>query len=257
MLRRLTRALFRTATRQPVRTVAGLHLRTEPLEDRSVPAASFVSNEVLVQFQAGAGDAGLAAARNAVGGQLAEDLTDGTTAGPLELLTLPAGESVDAAVQSLQMLPTVRYAEPNWVLSDQSVAAPSDPFYSAGSLWGMEGPATSPANQYGSNAAAAWASGSVGSQGVYVGVIDEGIDYRHPDLYQNIWINRGEIPSFVNVPALDLNHDGQLSFRELNDPGDAGRLATDGHIHDINGNGYIDAGDLLSNLASVIRDLFN
>ena len=69
-----------------------------------------------------------------------------------------------------------------------------------------------------------------------IGVIDEGIDYRHPDLYQNIWINRGEIPAFVNVAALDLNRDGQLSYRELNDPQNAGLLAS---LHRPRRSGYL------------------
>ena len=57
----------------------------------------------------------------------------------------------------------------------------------------MYGSQTTPANQWGSNAAAAWAAGT-GSSNVIVGVIDEGIDYHHPDLAANIWTNPFEIP---------------------------------------------------------------
>ncbi len=46
----------------------------------------------------------------------------------------------------------------------------------------MYGRTTKPANTYGSNAAAAWAAGKTGSATVYVGVIDEGIQHKHPDL---------------------------------------------------------------------------
>jgi subtilisin family serine protease len=41
----------------------------------------------------------------------------------------------------------------------------------------------------GSNAAAAWAAGSTGSKGVFVGIIDEGVQTTHPDLDANIWTN--------------------------------------------------------------------
>jgi subtilisin family serine protease len=53
----------------------------------------------------------------------------------------------------------------------------------------MYGDATSPANQYGSQAAEAWIKGNTGSGGVYVGVIDEGIMNTHSELAANCWTN--------------------------------------------------------------------
>jgi subtilisin family serine protease len=45
------------------------------------------------------------------------------------------------------------------------------------------------ANQYGSQAGEAWARGNTGSAGVFVGVIDEGIQFDHPDLSGQVWTN--------------------------------------------------------------------
>ncbi len=53
----------------------------------------------------------------------------------------------------------------------------------------MYGDATSPANEFGSQAGEAWAANHIGSKGVYVGVIDEGIQFTHPDLNANVWTN--------------------------------------------------------------------
>jgi subtilisin family serine protease len=43
-------------------------------------------------------------------------------------------------------------------------------------------------------AQAAW-DVTTGTGKITVGIIDTGIDYNHPDLYLNIWVNQGEIPS--------------------------------------------------------------
>jgi subtilisin family serine protease len=103
---------------------------------------------------------------------------------------------VPAAVQALRNSPDVEYAEPNWIYQHQ--AASNDPYYTNGSLWGMYGDATSPANQYGSQAGEAWARGSTGSAGVYVGIIDEGIQLDHPDLSGQIWTNPFDKPDGVD-----------------------------------------------------------
>src|SRR5438552_532422 len=46
-----------------------------------------------------------------------------------------------------------------------------------------------------------------GSLKTVVAVVDTGIDYRHPDLYKNIWLNQGEIPSDIRSRLVDTDGD--------------------------------------------------
>jgi subtilisin family serine protease len=73
-----------------------------------------------------------------------------------------------------------------------------DPALTNGHLWGM-GPG------FGSNAEAAWKMGHTGSRDVYVGVIDTGIDFNHPDLAANIWVNPHE-----TVDGIDNDGNGYV-----------------------------------------------
>jgi subtilisin family serine protease len=80
-----------------------------------------------------------------------------------------------------------------------------------------------------------------GSTKVTVSVMDTGIDYTHEDLYLNIWLNQGEIPSAIRSRLTDIDGDGKITFRDLNDYRNKGT----GKITDLNGNGRIDGGDVL------------
>ena len=112
----------------------------------------------------------------------------------LHRVGLGRGVGVPAALAAYRNHPHVEFAEPNWVYTAQAVS--NDPAYTDGSLWGMYGDQTTPANPYGSQAGEAWAkatdagtSAYTGSKDVYVGVIDEGVDWAHPDLVGNVWTN--------------------------------------------------------------------
>ncbi|MFT5253125.1 MAG: subtilisin family serine protease [Flavobacteriales bacterium] len=95
------------------------------------------------------------------------------------------------AIELLKNAQGVEYAEPNWVYNHFVVS--NDTYFTNGSLWGMYGNTTSPSNQFGSQAAVAWANNKLGSATVYIGIIDEGYMYNHEDLAANAGKNPGEI----------------------------------------------------------------
>lgn len=107
-------------------------------------------------------------------------------------------------------------------------AATSDTYY--GYQWGL----------HNASAASAW-SATTGSYSVVVSDNDSGVDYTHPDLYLNIWINQAEIPAQVKAALTDVDADGLYTFKDLNDSANADAFG----VNDLNANGYIDGGDLL------------
>ena len=155
------------------------------------PALEFVGNEVLVQFAPGASAGAKAAARARVRGQALEVVASARDGrGDLELLRLPPGLAVADAVRGIQGDAAVTFAEPNWIYTHGSTS--NDPYFMNGSMWGMYGASTTPANPYGSGAAQAWAAGHVGVSNIYVGIIDEGV-MPHADFGANLWVSPGEL----------------------------------------------------------------
>ncbi len=189
----------------------------------------------LVQFATDATPEQKAAALAAAGAEIKETVRAGDASAGDLVVVEAKGQDANAVVGTLSGATGVSHAEVNAQLAVQAVA--NDPYYTNGSTWDMYGDTTSPANAYGSQAAEAWAAGDTGSSTIVVGDIDSGIDYTHPDLYLNVWLNQGELPK--TMALVDADKDGLITFRDLNQAVNAS------FVSDINGNGYIDAGDLL------------
>lgn len=106
----------------------------------------------------------------------------------LGLVQLPAGRSVPAAQAAFTATIGVQYAEPDYLYQIQRI--PNDLMFSE--LWGLRN-----IGQTGGSAGAdikavaAW-DRSIGSRNVIVAVLDSGVDYTHPDLAANIWVNTAE-----------------------------------------------------------------
>jgi len=155
---------------------------------------NMVPNEILVRFKEGTDESKKALVLEKLSGKLKEKIVtkmmekQGDKHG-IDLVSI-SGTVADALAKA-KNLPEVEIAEPNYIY--QHCVVSNDTYFTNGSLWGMYGDATIPANQYGSQAAEAWAAGKIGSSTVYVGIIDEGYMYSHVDLAANAGTNPGEV----------------------------------------------------------------
>ena len=109
-------------------------------------------------------------------------------------LLLEASAAADAVLSMLASQGIVSAYEPNLPISVSALTAsstPDDPRY--GDLYGLHNTGQSGGTADADiDAPEAWQV-STGSRDVIVGVVDTGIDYTHPDLAANIWVNPGEI----------------------------------------------------------------
>ncbi len=160
-------------------------LHVLPLEDRTTPA-QFAPNQVLVGFQPGAEQSGLAAVRSSPGVVSTTSLGFG-----LYKVNYPAGTPVPTAVAALSVVPGVRFAEPDYIV--QPTAVPNDPRFTDGTQWGHLNTGQNGGTAGADTRAVAGWDVSYGTGDTIVAVIDGGIDHTHPDLAANVWTNPGEV----------------------------------------------------------------
>ncbi|MGH3079692.1 MAG: S8 family serine peptidase [Gaiellaceae bacterium] len=140
---------------------------------------SFVPGELLVRFEQTA----TATARADVLADLDATVIERLPLSGLVRVRLEPGTSVEAAAAAFERRSDVRYAQPNHRF--RIAATPNDPDFPQ--LWGLRK----------IDAPTAWDT-RTDSSAVTVAVVDSGVDYTHPDLTDNIWLNDDPIDGVDN-----------------------------------------------------------
>ncbi|MDH5769249.1 MAG: S8 family serine peptidase [Nitrospirota bacterium] len=142
--------------------------------------AKYKEGEVLVKFKSGVVSTLSLKAHGAVGASVVKKLALVN----VDHVRLPQGVSVKDAIISYMQDPNVEYAEPNYILK-LSATVPNDLYF--GQQWALRNTGQFASGTAGADMKApeAWDI-TKESSSVIIAVLDTGIDYSHPDLFDNV-----------------------------------------------------------------------
>jgi thermitase len=198
-----------------------------------------VDGELIIKFKRGI-QKNSSQALKSVGAEIVETVK--LSYGNVHIARYNSNEkSLDAILKRLENDPNVEYVEPNFIYKliepvksvniNQLINpiqvmnyTPNDPRY--GQLWGLENSGRNdPSGTVGIsgadiNAVRAWGI-TKGSRAIKIAVIDTGVDYNHPDLVGNMWVNTAEKNG---LPGVDDDGNGYVDdihgYDFANDDGD-------------------------------------
>jgi serine protease len=157
---------------------------------------TIVAKEVVVEFSDKAGRNTREYVHSQTGGTVERHLGRYN----IDLIRVPKWLTVPEMIDLLSTYSSVKSVAPNYRISKDDVevtATPNDSSY--GSLWGLHNTGQSGGTTDADiDAPEAW-NITTGSSSVVVAVIDTGVDYNHPDLAANMWVNTAELNGSPSV----------------------------------------------------------
>ncbi len=199
-----------------VAAVLGLAVLSSTAFAKMSTEAAFVPGEILVKVRPGHMGKFLAK-KSLMGAEVKKEMN--TLSGQF-LLLKSNSKSTQSLMADLSSLSEVQYAEPNYIYKaiatkqtlesilfgtvkeSHSSMAPTDPLY--GKLWGLKNTGANEPDRSGGTSTTPGVAGAdtdaekgwaitTGSKKVTIAVIDTGIDYNHPDLKNQMWVNDKEV----------------------------------------------------------------
>jgi subtilisin family serine protease len=226
-----------------------------------------VPGELIVKLKDGVNKSFLAQKSSGISYDRSIKLTDQT----LQVVTFNESEkgSLEHLIEKLNKMPEIEYAEPNFIYSivkpiieknvvsdllntqTDSYYTPVDPKFDQ--LWGIHNAGNLRGSVAGADVDAkrAW-DVTTGSRSIRIAVIDTGIDYNHPDLADQMWVNSAELNG---QPGVDDDGNGYVDdihgYDFANNDGDP----VDGNSHGTHCAGTIGASHNSIGVAGVMKDV--
>jgi subtilisin family serine protease len=174
------------------------------------------TDQILLQPKAGMSRAPLTAFHAALGAAVKNTFA---AIGGIQVITVPAGETVPGIIAKYQQSGLVEFAEPDYIGHIYGTT-PNDPRYLDGTLWGL--------NQI--DAPEGW-DVLTSASNIVVAVLDTGVRYTHEDLASNMWVNANDGSHGWNTITqtnnpMDDNGNGTLVAGVLGAVGNNGKGVT-------------------------------
>ncbi|HEX5220907.1 MAG TPA: S8 family peptidase [Verrucomicrobiae bacterium] len=178
----------------------------------AAPVAAYRSDRILVMPAHGISPGSLEAFQVSLNAQVLQRFPG---LGELQVVSVPAGETVSGLIAKFEQSGLVQYAEPDFLR--QLDLSPNDQYYTNGTLWGLHN-----SGQGGGvidadiDAPEGWDVLSSASN-IVVAVLDTGIRRTHEDLLANVWTNQlaggygWNALNGTGTPADDEGHGSHVS----------------------------------------------
>ncbi len=165
------------------------------VKKKKVSVPTYKEGRVIVKYKSGLSSSNINTMASSMGLEVVKTYSKLSKKNPISVIE--SSKSTEEMIKILEADPRVESVSPDYIRQLDSNnnsldATPNDPDFDE--LWGMNNTGqTGGTDDADIDAVEAW-DVSKGSADVVTAVFDTGIDYRHSDLKENLWVNQGEIP---------------------------------------------------------------